>query len=183
MRRTLPVLTLTLSLLANSALAQAPVGSLTALQRQLQTGMSIVVTDVDGQQIKGRVPTLSADGLEIVVRDVTRRFAQDEIALIEQRRADHVLNGAAIGAGVASGATLALYILVCGGGEDCSGVAKVFGSYAVIGALIGATIDASIRPLRPIFAAGVRDATIKPEWAVSPVIGRGKAGGVVSVRF
>jgi hypothetical protein len=90
-------------LVAASATAQPPAGSLAGLQDRLRRGAFVVVTNRDGEQTRRIVSSVSADGLELTVRKEARRFAEPDIALIEQRRSDNVLDGTGIGAGISAG--------------------------------------------------------------------------------
>lgn len=183
MRFMAPLVAVVLLTFSRAASAQPVVGSLTALQARLPAGSAVVLTDRDGVHVKGTVVSVGPDGLELAIRTAVRRFAEADIALIERRSTDNLLNGTAIGAGVGAGSALAIFIVLCQSGEECGNVAEGFAAYALIGGLIGLTVDATVRPLRPIYINGLRTSARRPEWVLSPVAGRRTFGAAVAVAF
>ena len=99
---------------------------------------------VDGEEIRGRVVSVSPDKLTLDIGGTQTTIAPGATARIQRR--DSVRNGAWIGAiagaavGVASGA--ALYSLCANEGGDCGGGLALMGALSIgSGALIGAGFD------------------------------------------
>lgn len=165
------------------AWAQPPASSLVGLQNRIRLGASVVVTDRDGRETRGRVRSLSPESLELVARDAARHFVEAEIALIEQRRSDTPLDGLAIGAGVSVGVITAFALIVCGDCDFGDHTAEILGIYGLIGGTIGLLVDASIRELHPIYIAGLKTSPSKATLTISPFASRRGGGAALSLRF
>jgi hypothetical protein len=164
------------------AAAQTPVGTFAALTRDVTTGTALVITDASGKQQSGRLASISDSALELDIDGQVQRFTEAEVKLIERRRFDSLVNGTAIGAGIGAGLAVIAAAAVCD--DDCDGgdVAGAIGVYAAIGGLIGVSVDAAVRALRPIYVAGVTSSA-SLQWTVAPQLSREATGVRLSLRF
>jgi hypothetical protein len=145
-------------------------------------GDHIRVVDVAGRETAGRISQLSRDTLVLVTDAGPRQLGEADVATIRQRRDDPLKNGAVIGA-VAGTAYGVLGVFVArliddselGAGRATTGVLFCTG----IGAAIGAGIDALITRQRVIYQRPAAGSKV----SVSPLLGRGRRGAALSVRF
>jgi hypothetical protein len=131
-RRRLGGFVFAVALFPGSARAQATVHSLEELQRILKVRQTVVVTDENGRQVKGRVDKLSTALITVGGRTFT------EAAVREIRLPDPLWNGMLIGAAVGTG--LATWDYMIDPSEP--GNAVVFTVAIGLGSAIGAGIDA-----------------------------------------
>jgi hypothetical protein len=139
-----------------------------------------VSVDAGGQQIKGKVTTLTAASLTLQLDDLTKDFPEAAVRRVVVH--DSRLNGALIGAaaGAVPGTMLGFgWKQYCENeSASCPAAPLVFGAvFGAAGAAIGAGIDGLIR--RTIFVSPRRS----PHLTVSPELGPHRRGIVVSVRF
>jgi uncharacterized protein YcfJ len=118
-------------------------------------GQKLFVFDREGNEIRGRLASITTDTVRLRVEGETRELARDEITLIRTPSQDSILNGAAIGAAVTGGFTL----LSFAGCDNCTGF--VLGGM-VWGAGIGAIIDACILTPRDVYRVGKRRVDVEP---------------------
>jgi hypothetical protein len=175
-------LVLAASLLASPAFAQSDGASMRTL---VKLGQTLEVIDDQGQEVRGRVRSLSADALTLDRKGTQTEIPFQRITQIA-RPNDNLANGALIGlgAGVAFGlvgATVGtddcdeVYYECYGGPRFIAAAALVFGA---IGAGIGVGVDALIHRERVIYRRDGRRQT-----RVAPVVGPGVGGAVVSVTW
>ncbi len=147
------------------------------LQQMVRANDLIVVTDEAGQKIKGRVVDVSASALGVSAPDrssgapKTRMFAEGSV--MEITAADPVWNGAIIGA--AAGIGFATWDYLIDPSEP--GNAAIFVVALGLGTAIGAGIDGLVHKviyLRPRQLSSMK---------VLPLLGNGRQGVLVSVRF
>lgn len=165
--------------------------SFSELAKLLEPGAVIRVTDASGRRTTGRLGQLSASSLELLgTRGAgtggsgtgqARIFPEADVRSIEVRRRDSLVNGTLIG-------------LVAGGVGGAVGGAAVCGSYSCnaarvaaasgalfggIGAGVGVLTDLAITGRTRVYASGQRS----PDVRVAPVLSKGGAGAIVSLRF
>lgn len=130
------------------------------LQVLVQPGDTVSVTDSTGTRASGTVRSLSRSLLEVDFGGMPRRFAESDVATIQQRRGDSLKNGALWGLGVGAGFAATALALLSGG--DCYDTANCFGFaaaaigvYGGIGAGIGTGVDAMIKGQQVVYQAPV----------------------------
>jgi hypothetical protein len=158
------------------------------IRARVKDGQKVSITDDQGQEFKGRISTLSTDGLRILVDGKSADVPYDRIVRID-RPNDSLANGALIGFGV--GAALGLTAIAYEDQRDCDPLAAfdcsdpTAGGYAAgtlllggLGTAVGVGIDALIHRHREIYRrGGGAHAT------VAPALGRSVLGAVVSVTW
>lgn len=162
--------------------AQAVASSLDQLTVLVKPGDTITVLDVTGAEAEGRIGTLSRDALILATEAGPRKLLETDIARISQRRGDSLKNGAIIGAvgGAAYGLTmLALAFSIDDGDVHPAGVVAGMALFTGIGAAIGVGMDALIVQRQVIFERPVAKGRV----SISPLVGQGRRGAAVSIRF
>jgi len=166
------------------ALAQTAARTFADLGGVVKVGQEITVTDASGVEVKGKITQLSPTSLSIAAGEATRTFTENEVRLIQQKRADSLLNGTLIGAGVGVGVPLAIAGILCASDdEDCEWDGSAWAAvavYAGIGAAAGALIDYAVKGNKTVFVPGERT---KPSVSFAPLIGRDRKGVQVAVGF
>lgn len=132
----------------SSVSAQTIPRSLTELATSglVKSGDSVYVTDLTGQRNKGRLESISAQSVTLLMNGEKRQFAGGDVREIQRR--DSVENGLWIG--IAAGVAVAALAprLVCDLPDpECAPIAVgVIGLPAIsVGAIVGALVDAGIR--------------------------------------
>jgi len=153
----------------------------------VKAGQKIVVVDDDGQEIEGRVDSVSSDSLALRSGGKPIALSLDRIVRIDRPR-DGLGNGALIGMGTTVSLSmigLAVNQSTCEGRyhRECSTppfwvVLWAAGSSAALGAGIGVGIDAMIHGDRAIYRRGAGIRT-----AIAPTIARGVRGAAISVSW
>ena len=168
------------SLLASPALAQTEGPIVSAL---VKPGQTVEVIDDQGQEIRGKVRTLSAATLTLDRAGQPTEIPFERITQIA-RPGDGLGNGALIGLG--AGAAFGL-LAATAGTDTCEGYYEpcgpgwVAGSTLVFGAIgagIGVGVDALVHHDRVIYRRGPRRQT-----RVAPVLGPGVAGALFSMAW
>ncbi len=134
-----------------------------------------VATD-DRQSIRGRIAEITADSLLL---DGTRPVRVPLASLRQiDRVGDSLANGAALGAGIGGGATLALIAKTCSN-SNCADTSasqdpQLVLAGSLVGAGVGAIIDAAIDRRRTVYRAGQAYAppTTRRDPVTTPVAGR-----------
>jgi hypothetical protein len=178
-KRTLVLSVLTLCS-ASVAAAQSVPSSFKDMQFLVAPGDRVTVVDAAGAKITGRISELDASTLVIASRSGPHRFAQDEVVLVRQRRADPLRNGAAIGAAIGAGLGLMTQLSCRSTYEYCGQAGWVMLGSTLWGIGAGVFTDALLKTPTDVFRH--RPGTIG-SWSVSPVIGRGAAGASVALRW
>ncbi len=172
----LPIL---LVLLPASAAAQGIAGSLHELRLLVRPGETITVIDPSGNEVKGRIESLSSSQLVLATPSGPRSWGDRDVLSIRQRRSDSLANGAwiGLGTGAAIGVAGALAIRETGADDAVFWVGAFYGG---IGAGIGAGIDALVRSEYVIFQ---RAAAPPVAVRVSPLVTAKARGVQVAVSF
>jgi hypothetical protein len=158
------------------------------IRARVKHGQKVSITDDQGQEIKGRISTMTADGLTILVDGQSADVPYDRIVRID-RPNDILKNGALIGFGV--GAALGVLAMASysepegcqavrawGCGEPSAG--GMFAGTLLLGGLgtaVGVGIDALIRRDSKIYQRGGAHATL------SPVLASGVRAARASLRW
>ncbi|HET7217656.1 MAG TPA: hypothetical protein VFJ02_06390 [Vicinamibacterales bacterium] len=177
------VLALVLALAPRFAAAQdaAP-----RIDQLVKRGEKVVVMDEDGQEIEGRIESISASTVALRVDGAPVDMPFDRIVRIDRPR-DGLGNGALIGMGTTVSLSMIGLVAAQSSCEDryynCSSppfwvVLWAAGSSAAIGAGIGVAIDALIHSERAIYRRGGGVRT-----TISPAIAHGVRGASVSVSW
>ena len=162
--------------------AQGVASTFDQLAVLVQPGAKITVTDVTGRETKGRIWKVSRDALILGTSDGPRQLGEVDVASISQRRDDSWKNGAIIGAVAAT----AFYVTVGTLLSDSDGGDVIVSSaiaggvlFAGMGAAAGLGIDALITRREVIY----KKAPGKSRVNVSPLLGHGRRGAAITVRF
>jgi hypothetical protein len=140
--RSMPAALMLLGLTALQApiRAQGQAGSFDQLSVLVRLGEKVTVTPSTGSPFSGRIASLSADSLTLLVGKEMRTLQQRDVTSIRHRRDDSLANGAAWGLGIGAVAGFA----PCGRCHIGPGL-MMGGIFGGIGAGIGVGIDALIR--------------------------------------
>jgi hypothetical protein len=163
---------------ATPAPAQEVARSFDQVGELIGIGDRLIVTDVSGGEVSGRVSAVSPTRLELTVGDAIRTLGEKDVLSIRQRRGDPIGNGAKIGFGVGAGVG-ALFGAALAGGLDFDGgsAAGAIITFSLInggmGALTGACVDALVRGEQIIYSRQTgRSVTL----GVAPLSSPGRRG-------
>src|SRR5688572_6456178 len=114
MKRRIGILMLALGACAAPVDAQEAETGIAASFEQLQVlvtpGSTVTVTDASGTSVSGRIDTLSASALSLLVDGTPRNFSEADVNIIRQRRGDSLANGAWWGLGIGAGLAVAVLL-------------------------------------------------------------------------
>lgn len=163
--------------------AQEVASSFEQLAVLVKPGDSITVLDFTGRESKGRIALLSRDALLLDTSGGPRKLGETDVAAISQRRGDSLLNGAITGAvaGTAYFVTLMVILHESSDGGDVIVPTAIMGGMlmAGMGAAAGVGIDALITRRQVIYQAPAGPRKV----SLVPVLGRGRRGVAVALRF
>lgn len=162
--------------------AQDVASSFEQLGARVAPGDRIAVFDVTGRRTEGRVGTLSNDRLMLITSAGPRELSEADVTRIRQRRRDSLKNGALIGAASAGAFFLAMATIVpTGDGGDVIVSSAIRGAvrFVALGAASGAGIDALITRSPVIYRKPGPAVCVR----ITPLLGRGRQGAAVTVRF
>jgi hypothetical protein len=165
-------------------LAQAQdASSLEQLQKTVQLGDTLLVTDKSGKLIKGKVEQVSGTSLGLKAGGRRLDFAEADIVEIKKQRGDSLANGALIGA-LAVGAPVLVLAAATSDPNDicCSGAdaALVGAAFAGVGAGVGALVDALHKHKETVYSSA-RNQTAR--FYVGPMITSSRKGVQFAIRF
>jgi hypothetical protein len=170
---------------AASASAQSINRSFAELQKQVNVGQSVTVTDAGGNKVAGRIVDLSPGSLTLLVDRQPRTFAETQVQRVQQRRFDSLANGTLIGAGVGAGVGLAfvIYWLVVDPNE-CTGSPCWSDMLAptILGTLTGLGIDAAIKANVTLYQSSTSPPSARFASPVLLVTRAGRGAGL-TIRF
>jgi hypothetical protein len=164
-------LALTLLGFPSVLLAQTSHASIPAIVR---TGLKVSIVDEDGQQIDGRVDSVSEGAIRLSRHGATEVIEFDRIVRIDEP--DGLKNGALAGLGV--GLSLGLIQVAHTRGTEAKWVLASILSNGVACTLLGTGIDALFNNRRTVYERGRRTRA-----HASPVVGSGVRGGAVSLTW
>jgi hypothetical protein len=165
------------AVLAIAASAAAQTVQFKELPRHLKVGDAIVITDAEGRRGEGKVTDLTASTITLQMAD-SRKFVFPERSVRNILKVDSKWDGALIGflAGAVPGSRVTQFS--CGEFNTCDRQA-LFGVliFGGLGMAIGAGIDESKRKVLYLSPQSGKGLT------VSPIIGGGSRGALISLRF
>lgn len=165
---------------AGLAAAQTVPSSFKDMQFLVKAGDRVTIIDAAGTKITGRISELGPSTLSIASATGPRRFTQDDVVVVRQRRPDPLKNGAAIGAVLGAGMGLMMELSCRGSDDYCGQAGWVTLGSTLWGLGAGVFTDALLKTTTDVFRRG---AGTTSAWSVSPVIGRGAAGASVALRW
>lgn len=159
--------------------AQGIATSFNELRLLVKPGDTIRVTSTGGAEVTGRLVDLSSASLVLATGNNSREWQESDVARIRQRRGDSLANGALWG--LAAGAAYAgVGVLSAPEEFETAGIAAaVIGFFAAAGTGIGVGIDALIRKDKVIYEPRSRATGLE----VVPLVGTGRKGALLSIRF
>lgn len=160
------------------AAAQTVPSSFNDMQFLVKAGDRVTVIDASGAKITGRISELDASSLSIASRGGPRRFTQDDVVVVRQRRADPLKNGALIG--VAFGLGMGLMTELSCGNQYCGQAGWVTVGSTLWGLGVGVFTDALLKTPTDVFRRAPGPTS---SWTVAPVVGRGTAGARLALRW
>jgi hypothetical protein len=162
--------------------AQGVASSFDQLGVLVNPGDKISVVDVTGGEVHGRIAKLSRDTLTLATGAGPRQFGEVDVATIRQRRDDSLVNGAIIGAVAGTAYVLtALAVLGDSDGGEVIVPTAIAGTvlFAGMGAAAGVGIDALITRRQVIYRKPGGETSV----SVSPLLGQGRRGAALTLRF
>jgi hypothetical protein len=124
---------------------------LAQIRERVPRGSVLVVSDKSGVVVTGTLAAAADDALELEVLGDRRRFTADVIERVQWQRADSLLNGVLIGAGI--GAIHGIYWLAADPNE-CRGLCSEDYVAIAAGGAIGALVDRAFHGLVTVYSAG-----------------------------
>jgi hypothetical protein len=157
------------------------------LRAEAHRGETVYVTDHAGTTVKGRVVSISATSIELLVKDGSREWRVTDVAWITQRHR-HAGRGAL--AGLALGAVLGAITVgldsYCQNGhydgcgrDDAEMALFLAGLFGGIGGGVGAAIGAATRSEHVLYAAPSRPTA----HVLAPIVAPGVIGMRAQLRF
>jgi hypothetical protein len=144
--------------------------------------MKLTVVDNSGTAVMGRLSELSCDTVAITLGNRILRFRQPDVARIQRRVPDSLMNGILIGVAIGVAPVVVIAVAEEAGGEPCSGqCTRAVLMWGVIGAAIGATVDAAVRENRTIYLPPA--SSLRPVFQLSPILRPGDHGVRFAVTF
>jgi hypothetical protein len=177
LKDTWPSLAMLVLFSATTTVAQTAESARPDLGNLLTPGMTVWITDSNGQEQRARIVGVSGDAVMTSADGVSRRLMANDIRRVEIRQSDSLLNGALIGAGAA----IASGLFLCTRTEPWANCRDDVGPMLRIGAIgagAGIGIDALIRGRRTIYGPD-RGSSVR----VAPVLGRDVRSVQLSVHF
>jgi hypothetical protein len=157
--------------------AQAQTVSFDQLPRELEPGDRVIVTDAAGEHWKGRIATITPDGMVLSGRE-SSPFRVDDIRKI--RRTDTLWNGFLIGAAIGAASIPVWQRAECGSNDsECATIVGAVGLVTLVpaGAVAGLLTDRFI--MRTVYLAPGETASVM----FTPFARRGGGGLSVAVTF
>jgi hypothetical protein len=132
--------------------AQEVASSLDQLRQLVKVGDTVIVTDLQGRQIRGSIAEISSSSLGLIVGGARTDFSESDLDTVSRRdsRWNGTLWGLAIGAAVGLSFEKSLSHEY---GRDDIGYGSVVVPFAGLGASVGFAVDAMIKGRRIIYAS------------------------------
>ena len=164
------------------ALSQTPAASFEHLiaADAIQPDQTVYVTNAWGHRLEGRLGELRPGSLVLIQGTHKIRIAEADVTRIQ--RGDSVQNGLWLGLGAGIAAAWVSPILLCDLPDDeCAAIVlPAIGLPSIaVGAVAGALVDRAVK--RTVFQLTATQRSVCIE--MSPVLGRGRAGALATIRF
>ena len=164
--------------MVSASLAEAQSVSFDRLALLVNQGDRIMVTDIAGRELRGRIVDLSPSTLSLQTDGLRHDLNGGDISAIRRRERDSLKDGAVLG--FLSGAAIAVGFLVQTEARNNSGLVLSFASLAgAAGTAIGVCLDGLHEGSQVIYSAGGSNRRL----AVSPLLSRSRRGLSVSLGF
>src|SRR5262245_4280584 len=170
--------------ISDPSVAQAQdASSFEQLQKAVQPGDTLLVTDKSGKVVKGKAEQVSGTSLSLKTGGRRLDFAEADIVEIKKQRGDSLANGALIGA-LAVGAPVLVLAAATSDPNDicCSGAdaALVGAAFAGAGAGVGALVDALHKHRETVYSRAKNQTA---RFYVGPMITSSRKGVQFAIRF
>ena len=159
--------------------AQGVARSFEQLQLLVGAGDTVSVRDSAGTETTGTIKSLSASSLVLITSGTQRELKEANVSTVLQRRADSLRNGALWGLGVGLAFGAVALAAMCADGPCDASLALVLPQSGGIGAGIGVGVDALITRRQVIYERPAGSAA----FGVAPLLGKGRRGVALSMRF
>jgi len=147
----------------------------------LKQNEKIEITDENGNRLKGRVESFSAQTLTVSVKGVRRDFKESQVLEIRHRKPDKWWNGMLIGLGTGAGSLLVGSAIGCRGDCDSEWYATAAFGGGLYGMGIGALVDFMIKKNETVFSR--KSPSKISTLSVAPFSTKTKTGAKLSFRF
>ena len=168
------------------AWAQAPVTSFDQLATRLRTGDTVMVTDKNGQVVKGKVVDLSASSLVLRTQGETRDVQAATVTAITWQRPHSLKKGALTGLVIGAAVAVVVIALPAGDCTDCEDVAGAKALLAAISIGAGAGIGCAVGAATPGKEVLVYRAPSSPSAgriSIAPILTPRRQGVAIRVSF
>ena len=171
-----------LLMFSSPALPQTPAASFDGLIAEggLRLGETVLVTDVWGHRVEGRLAELRPGTLVLTQGTLMLEMAEANVVRVQRR--DSIQNGLWLGLGAGIAAAWITPNVFCDLPDDeCAAIVfSAIGLPSIAGgALAGALVDAVIKKTVFQSRGGPGSARIQ----VTPMLGAGRAGALATIRF
>jgi hypothetical protein len=148
-------------------------------------GEVVLVTDATGVTTKGKLAGMTAEAIRIDVKGTTRQLNADEVRRIQWQKRDSAAGGVFLGAAI--GAIPGVFSLITDSNEtdsnECTFLCPTDFVLIGIGATAGGVIDHFIKKTVTVFSAAGTLSAGAPSVAIAPIVGRGRKGVQLAVKF
>lgn len=184
------IVSLAAALVAGSArpsAAQTAAPAFDVLLAESHQGETVYLTDLAGKTVKGRVVTISAQSIELLVHGDPREWRASDVGWITQRRR-FALRGTVIGLSIGAvlGAATAVADSACGTShykgcshDDLEMTFVLAGLLGGIGGGVGAAVGAATRSEHVLYVAPTR----QTDHVLAPIVAPGAIGVRARLRF
>jgi hypothetical protein len=166
------------------ATAQEPVRTFDLLNTRLKIGDSIMLSDTQGREIKGKIGGLFHDSVRVDTKGTVQEFRAERVGAIQVMQKDRLVNGVLWGAAAGFG----LGAFSCAANPQCiedesgAGMTAALGLLgAAAGAGIGAAIDAATKSRRVVYRAPGSQSGAR--LSLAPILTARRTGVAVSLSF
>lgn len=161
---------------------QEVAASFADMANQVAVGETIFVTDLAGNEVKGKLLAYPEDTayIRLMADDGEIDLSQDQVRQVDLQYKDSAWNGALIGMAVGGGGG-ALIGAAAGCDTEAMCVGAMAGLGAVTGLAAGGITDALMKARRPIYAKADQVASF--QLRIMPVISKKERGVFVSIAF
>lgn len=166
---------------AQSPAPARPATTLSELASLVSPGVTLVVTDIHGRTVTGKLTALSPESLSLAAERHVETYTPGDISQIRHRVPDSKLNGAFYGLAAGFGGPAIACAASAAETDEfdlCMGVAVIVGAPA--GFFIGMAVDAMLTKKVTVFEA---PGSASGRVHIAPILGPGRLGVGASVRL